>query len=132
LKSLEKKLSDIDAKELSMWESQLDSGNRMPPHVFQTLTAKLQKEREEIETAIVKTKAAISTPEVRERDRATFIKALDALYDDSISVADKNNLLKACVKKITYHRGATEKLKGKGVGRQWIIQPIDLDIKLKA
>lgn len=131
LMSLEKKLSDINAKELSMWETQLEAGNRMPPHVFQTLTAKLQKEREEIETAILKTKAAISTPEVRENKRATFQKALDALYDDNVSIADKNNLLKACIKKITYHRDAPEKLKGKGVGRQWIMQPVFLDIDLK-
>ena len=128
--SLEKKLVDINSKELSLWEAQLDTENKMPSHIFQALTDKLVKEREETETALAKAKEAISTPIDYERKRLTFQKALDALLDDEVSVAEKNHLLKACIDRIEYHRDAPQRMLGKGVGRQWILAPIDLEVKL--
>ena len=128
--SLEKKLADINSKELSLWEAQLDTENKMPAHIFQALTDKLVKEREETETALTKAREAISTPIDYERKRATFQKALDALLDDEVSVAEKNHLLKACIDRIEYHRDAPQRMLGKGVGRQWILAPINLDVKL--
>lgn len=133
LKSLEKKLVDINAKELSLWESQVDPdmSKRMPPHIFQALTDKLVKEKEETEAAIVKARAAISAPIDYEKKRATFQKALDALFDDEKSVAEKNHLLKACIDRITYHRDTPQRVLGKGAGRQYTSPPIKLKIKLK-
>ena len=128
--SLEKKLVDLNSKELSLWEAQLDTENKMPAHIFQALTDKLVKEREETETALAKAKEAISTPIDYERKRLTFQKALDALLDDEVSVAEKNHLLKACIDRIEYHRDAPERMLGKGVGKQWILAPIELDVKL--
>lgn len=128
--SLEKKLADLNSKELALWEAQLDTDNKMPSHIFQALTDKLVKERTETETALAKAREAISTPIDYERKKATFQKALDALLDDEVSVAEKNHLLKACIDRITYHRDAPQRMLGKGVGRQWILAPIDLDVKL--
>ena len=130
VKSLEKKLADINSKELALWEAQLDTENKMPSHIFQALTDKLVKEREETETALAKAKEAISAPINYEIKRLTFQKALDALLDDEVSVAEKNHLLKSCIDRIEYHRDAPQRMLGKGTGRQWIIQPIDLDVKL--
>ena len=133
IKTLEKKLVDISTKELSLWESQVDPNpeNRMPPHIFQALTAKLSKEREETEISLKKAKEAISTPIDYEKKIVTFQKALDALLDDNVSVAEKNHLLKACIDRIEYHRDAPQRVLGKGSGRQWITAPIELDVKLK-
>ena len=128
--NLEKKLADLNSKELALWEAQLDNENKMPTHIFQALTDKLVKEREETETALTKAREALSTPIDYEVKRLTFQKALDALLDDEVSVAEKNHLLKACIDRIEYHRDAPERLLGKGVGRQWILAPIDLDVKL--
>ena len=130
VKSLEKKLTDINSKELALWEAQLDTENKMPAHIFQALTDKLVKEREETETALAKAREAISAPINYEIKRLTFQKALDALLDDEVSVAEKNHLLKSCIDRITYHRDAPQRMLGKGTGRQWIIQPIELDVKL--
>jgi DNA invertase Pin-like site-specific DNA recombinase len=129
IKSLEKKLADINARELSLWESQVDPeiGNRMPPHVFQALTDKLVKEREEAESALEKARDAISTPITYEKKRATFQNALDTLLDDEKSVAEKNLLLKSCIKRITYHRDPLERVGN----RKFTAPPIDLDINLK-
>jgi DNA invertase Pin-like site-specific DNA recombinase len=131
IKSLEKKLADISSKELALWESQIDADTKMPPHIFQTLTAKLVKEREETETALNKAKETLITPIDYEKKIVTFQKALDALLDDSMSAAEKNHLLKACIEKITYKREAPTRISGKGSGRQWTTTPIQLDIKLK-
>ena len=128
--SLEKKLVDINSKELSLWEAQLDTENKMPSHIFQALTDKLVKEREETETALTKAREAISTPIDYERKKLTFQKALDALLDDEVSVAEKNHLLKACIDRIEYRRDAPQRMLGKGVGKQWILAPIELDVKL--
>ena len=102
----------------------------MPSHIFQALTDKLVKEREETETALTKAREAISTPIDYERKKLTFQKALDALLDDEVSVAEKNHLLKACIDRIEYHRDAPQRMLGKGVGKQWILAPIELEVSL--
>ena len=132
VKSLEKKLTDFDAREISMWESQVnaDKEHRMPTHVFQALTAKLQKEREDTEASLKKAREAMAAPINYEKQIVTFKKALDALLDDEVSVTEKNHLLKACIERINYHREAPQRVLGKGSGRQWTTPPIELDVKL--
>ena len=130
IKRLEKKLADINSKELALWEAQLDTENKMPSHIFQALTDKLVKEREETETALAKAREAMSAPINYEIKRLTFQKALDALLDDEVSVAEKNHLLKKCIDRIVYHRDAPQRMLGKGSGRQYTTPPIRLDVKL--
>ena len=131
LDSLEKKLAGIEAREVSLWESQLDTETRMPPNVIRILTAKLEKEREETENAIVKAREEMVKPIDYEKKIVTFQKALDALLDEKMSVADKNQLLKACIDKIVYHREPAKKILGKGNGRGFFSQPIQINIHLK-
>lgn len=133
IKNLEKKLSDLNAKELSLWESQVDPNpdNRVPTHIFQALTNKIIIEREETEIALDKARKAISTPIDYEKKLETFQKALDALLDDDVSVAEKNHLLKACVSRIKYHREMPQRMLGKGNGRGYTTPPIELEVHLK-
>lgn len=132
IKNLEKKLSDIGAREISLWESQVDPDPavRMPPHIFQTLTEKLTKEREETELALTEARNKVATHVNYETLIVTFQKALDALLDDEVSVVEKNKLLKACIKRITYHREIPQRILGKNNGIQYTSPPIDLDVKL--
>lgn len=130
IKVLEKKLADIGARELALWEAQLDTENRMPPHIFQSLTEKLQRDREDTETAIAKLREMIKTPVEYEVKLVTFQQALDALLDDTVSVVEKNRLLKLCIERITYRRGVATRKLGRGCGKGYVHQPIELDIKL--
>ena len=132
IKSLEKKMTEINAKELSMWESQMnpDPNNRMPAHVFQALTAKLSKEREDTEAALAKAKEVAAAPISNEVKRVTLQNALDTLLDDNISVSEKNRFLKTCISRITYHREPAQRSLGKGNGRGSISPPVDVDVKL--
>ena len=132
IKSLKKKLSDIDEKEISLWEAQVDSTeNKMPPHIFQALTSKLIKEREETKTALDKVKAEITAPIDYEKKIITLQNALNALLDDNVTIVEKNQLLKSCIERITYHRPAFERPLGKGSKKKWNATPITLHIKLK-
>ena len=130
VKNLEKKLADIDSKELALWEAQLDTENKMPSHIFQSLTDKLLKEREETETALAKAKEAVATPIDNAVKRVTLQNALDALLDDEISVAEKNRYLKTCIERLTYHREPAQRIIGKGKGRGYISPPIEIDVKM--
>lgn len=129
---LERKLAEIEATEEEMYDNQYspDMSKRIPNHIFQRLIAKKSAEREEIKQALETALKNRPAPVDYEKKRITFQKALDALLDDEVSVADKNQLLKTCINRIEYQRGKPEKLKGKGVGRQWTEQPIELDVKL--
>ena len=133
IQNLEKKITDLNAKEIALWESQVETNpaNRMPPHIFQTLTAKLEKEREETEIALEKARKVTATPINYEKVIVTFRDALDALLDDNVSIANKNQLLKACISRITYHREPSKRILGKGAGRQWSNTPIDIDVELR-
>lgn len=130
VKNLERKLADIDTKELALWEAQLDTENKMPSHIFQSLTEKLSKEREETEAALTKARDAVSTPIDNEVKRVTLQNALDALLDDEVSVAEKNRFLKACINRITYHREPAQRILGKGNGKGFISAPIEIDAKM--
>ena len=131
IESLEKKLVALNAKELALWEAQLDPEHRMPTNIHQSLTDKLVKEREETETALAKIRELITTPIDYEVKRVTLQKALDALLDDEVSVAEKNKFLKECIQRITYHRAPAQRNLGKGNGWGYTHQPIELDVKMK-
>ena len=133
IKNLEKKLLDIDAKEMSLWESQVDPdvSHRMPSHIFQSLTDKLVKEREETKAALEKARATLTAPAEVKKRIETFQSALDALADDDVSIAEKNHFLKQCIDMIEYHRDPIVRLRGKGCGGGYTNPPIELKVKLK-
>lgn len=129
---LEKTLSDLDAREESMWKSQFDPDvdNRMPSNIFKKLMSELQAEREETKQALEHAYETRPTPIDYQKKIITFQKALDALLDDTASASEKNFLLKKCIDRIEYYRDKPEHKTGKGNGRGWIKSPVHLDVKL--
>ena len=125
--NLEKKLVELQAKELSQWEAQSDPdpSKRMPQHIFQMLNEKLLKEREETEKALAEAHKTMPTKTDYEEKLVTFKMALDALNDGSKSALLKNKLLKQCIKRITYDRKAGERSR-----REWSDTPIELNVEL--
>ena len=133
IKNLEKKLTDLDAKELSLWDAQInpDPSVKMPTHVFQAITDKIVKEREETTIALEKARKQTVKPIDYETKIITFQKALDTLLDDKATVGEKNLLLKDCIERITYGRPLATRLLGKGTKNKWNDEQINLDVKLK-
>jgi DNA invertase Pin-like site-specific DNA recombinase len=151
IKNLEKKMKDLQAKELSQWEQQShpDPDQRMPAHIFKMLNEKLTKEKEEVHQALCKAYESMPEPVDYEEKIHTFQDALDALLDPEVDALKKNALLKQCIERIDYHREKLVRTKSQqvtyydpimkktrykspmGKGATWTNPPIELDVKLK-
>ena len=153
LKTLEKKMQELEAKELAQWEAQAnpDPAQRMPAHIFKVLNEKLLKEKEEVKEAMCNArKNAPSSIDYKER-LYRFSEALDALLDPEVDALKKNRLLKDCIERIEYKREKPERIlnpekrtkkngrdKRKSLkpnplksGANWSNPTIEVDIKLK-
>jgi len=151
IKNLEKKMQDLQAKELSQWEAQSDPdpAKRMPQHIFQQLNAKLLKEKEEVQQALCKAYESMPEPVDYEEKVAMFKDALSALRDPEVDAQEKNRLLKLCIDRIDYSREKPQRIPSQqmriydpelkktvsrsplGTGGNWTSPPIELDVKLK-
>ena len=151
LKSLEKKMQDLDAREIAQWEAQShpDESQRMPPHIFKMLNEKLLREKEEVKEAMCNARKSMPDPIDYGEKVVRFRKALEALEDPTRDAEDKNRLLKDCIERITYNREKPERIKSQQVmyydkekkrtrtksplntGGNWTKPPIDIDVKLK-
>lgn len=149
IKNLEKKMKDLQAKELSQWEAQSDPdpSKRMPHEIFKQLNEKLLKEKEEVQQALCKAYESMPEPVDYEEKIAMFQDALDALRDSKVDALKKNKLLKACIERIEYNRKPPERIKSQQkrvtingkrttvsplqTGGNWTAPPIELDVKLK-
>lgn len=151
IKNLEKKMKELQAKELSQWEAQSDPDpdKRMPQHIFKQLNEKLLKEKEEIQQALCKAYESMPDPVDYEDKLKHFHDALEALKNPNVDAKEKNRLLKVCIDRIEYHREKPQRIPSQQVryydkeqkrtrwksplqtGGNWTSPPIELDVKLK-
>lgn len=134
LKSLEKKLQDLEAKELAQWEAQADPdlSQRMPAEIFKKLNEKLLKEKEEVRQAIQSARQSAPTPVNYSETIAKLSEALNALSDPTKNVEDKNKLLRACIERIDYKRERPERTKlDFKTNDGWTTTPIEIDLKIR-
>lgn len=151
IKNLERKMKELQARELSQWEKQSDPdpAQRMPPEIFKQLNEKLLREKDEIQQALCKAYETMPEPVDYEEKVKKFRDALNALKDPAVDAQTKNRLLKACIERIDYSRERPERIKSQQVryydkeqkrtrhksplptGGNWTCPPIELDVKLK-
>lgn len=151
VKNLERKLEELEAREISQWEAQShpDPSQRMPPKIFAMLNEKLLQEKEEVRKALSEARSSAPAPINYEEKLQRFRDALEALLDPDKDPETKNRLLKACIERIEYSRRAPERTKSQRVmyydkekkhtttrsplstGGNWTTYPIELDVKLK-
>ena len=143
LKTLEKKMQDLEAKELAQWEAQTDPdpSRRMPPEIFKRLNEKLLKEKDEVKEAMCNARKSMPDPIDYEEKLGRFKDALDALLDPNVDAQKKNRLLKACIDRIDYNREAPVRSRRKPgekkgttfktTGGHWDTHPIEIDVKLR-
>lgn len=142
IKSLEKKLADLDEKELAQWDAQTDpnSDEKMPPDVFKRLNAKLLKEKDETRKALENAYESMPKPVNYQEQIYKFQEALNSLMDDNVSAEEKNRHLKECIDRIEYYRERPERLRRKpgekkgsvfNTGASWSTPPVEIDVKLK-
>ena len=142
IKNLEKRMKDLQERELAQWEKQSDPdpAQRMPAHIFKQLNEKLLKEKEEVQQALCKAYEAMPEPVDYEEKIITFTAALEALRNPEADAALQNRLLKACIERIEYKREAPRRMKREEaeklgiqmqVGGKWTAPQIELDVKLR-
>ena len=151
IKNLEKKMKDLEKKELAQWEQQThpDPDQRMPPHIFKQLNESLLKEKEEINQALCKAYESMPEPVDYEERIVRFKDALSALRNPDVDAQTKNTLLKRCIERIEYKRDKPERIPSQqvryydkelkktrrrsplGTGGNWTTPPIELDVKLR-
>ena len=129
IRNLEKKLSDIDAKEIALWDAQIDTtATPMPAHVFAAITARLAEDRTDAQQALENLKLEQTSSADYAKKVVSLQAALSALNDDDVNIEQKNQLLKSCIERITYRRAPLERIEGQ---KKHLAPPIDLEISLK-
>ncbi len=142
IKNLEKKMADLQAKELSQWESQShpDPSQRMPSEIFKQLNERLLKEKEEVQQALCKAYESMPDPVDYEEKQKRFKEALAALKNPDADAVLQNRLLKNCIDRIEYKREKPQRMTREQaekigmplqVGGKWTAPPIEIDVKLK-
>ena len=151
IKNLEKKLKNIQDRELSQWEQQShpDPAQRMPPEIFKQLNEKIIAEKEEVQQALKSAHETMPESIDYKEKHQRFVDALEALNNPDADVALQNRLLKSCIERITYSRGKAERIKSQKVryydkeqkrtrsksplktGGNWATHPIELQIDLR-
>jgi hypothetical protein len=137
---LERKLKELEDKEVAQWEAQYDPELQMPQEIFKKLNEKLIKEKDEIKKALSKAKGSIPKQVDYREEKQKFEDAIDALVDPEVDAKAKNQFLKNIIDKIEYERSSTVRITkhnaeyygvkaSKGV--QWYTPPYKIKLKLK-
>lgn len=124
LRLLHARYAEAERKETALWEKFAEDG--MPRRVLDELLAKVEQQKADIAALIAEAEVEAVPLDLAERS-ATFGEALDAFLDPAVSAARKNDLLKACIRRITYSRSRGERRKG-SVG--WDMPDIQLEVEL--
>ena len=143
ISTLERKLRDIEGRELSMWEAQAnpDPAQRMPLDIFKKLNDRLQREKADVAEELRKAKAAAPTRAEQESMLVKLQDALDSLLDVNADAQQKNILLKAVIERIDYNRQQPQRLtrmrnekRGSTTGSQgaiWTNPALEIDVQIK-
>lgn len=142
VKRLEKKLEDLEKKELEQWDAQYDpdESKRLPPHIFQKLNEKVLKEKDEVNKALCKAKDSMPQPIDYKDELLKFTDALKALENPEVPAKVKNQYLRNIIDKIEYERGPTVRITKENAkeynvdtskGLQWYTPPYKIKLKLK-
>lgn len=122
LRTLYARLSDIEQKEVSLWEKYAE--DNMPREIFEKLIAKNEQQKKDVSALIAEAEKKPKPIDFQER-AVTFRETIAAIQSDDRPAAETNALLKSCIKRITYSR--ERGTRGKG---GWIVNPMNLQIEL--
>ena len=137
---LEKKLKELEEKEIKQWEDQYNPDVAMPQEIFKKLNQKLLVEKEEVQKALAKAKGSIPKQVDYKEEMLKFEDALDALEDPDVDAKAKNQFLKNIIDKIEYARSSTVRITKHNAehygldtskGIQWYTPPYTIKLKLK-
>lgn len=136
---LEKKLEELEEREVQQWEDQYKPEVAMPPEIFKRLNEKLLKEKEEVKQALCNAQDSIPSPVDYKDKIVKFTTAVEYLTDPNIPAKVTNRYLKDIIDRIEYDRPPAVRIpKDKRhlypdveKGQRWYMQPYKITIELK-
>ena len=137
---LEKKLKELEEKEVKQWENQYDPDVAMPKEIFKKLNEKLLVEKEEIQKALAKAKGSMPKQVDYKEEMLKFKDALKALQDPEVDAKIKNQYLRNIIDKIEYERPPIVRISRENAaeyncdtskGLQYYTAPYKIKLKLK-
>ena len=142
VKRLETKLAELEKKEFEQWDAQYDpdESKRLPPHIFQKLTEKVLKEKEEVNKALAKAKDSMPKQVDYKEEMLKFEDALKALQNPKVDAKTKNQYLRIIIDRIEYERGEAIMITKDNAdkynidtskGLKWYTPPFKIRLKLK-
>lgn len=141
IRNLEKRLADLEEKELKQWEKYSEDG--MPKHIFEKLNAAVLKEKQEVQDALRNAKESMPNPIAYQNKITQFSDALCALQDPDVPDELKNRYLKNIFERITYYREAPVRVTRQNcfelgirledikTGGNWYSPPFELDVTFR-
>lgn len=129
LKLLQSKYEEAGRKEAALWEKFAEDG--MPRRVLDELLAKVERQKADIADLIRKEQEEPEQPDINGKI-TTFSAAIAAINNTDIPAKETNDLLKACIRRITYSRMRGHRVTGaKDTNHAgWTAEPIQLEIEL--
>lgn len=122
---LESQIKALDDKELKQWKDRYESDSPMPDHIFRKLNEELNEQRSALRSALKET-LSNAPKKIDYKEKITlFTDAVNALNDNAILVSEKNELLKKCIREITYVRKTGRSGAGNGTQKR----PFSLEIE---
>ena len=100
--TLEKRLQELKEKEIRQWEKYSDE--EMPKEIFDTLNAKVLREKEEVKNALCSAYDSMPEPVDYEEKIVSFKNAIESLRSDEVSPELKNKYLREVIEKMTFER----------------------------
>ncbi len=102
IERMHKRLLELKELEIKQWDEKIKG--KIPDAIFDRLNESVLIEIADTEQAIKTAKSSMPVPiDYKERE-VTFTAALKALQDSNAPASEKNELLKACIERITYRR----------------------------
>lgn len=139
IERLEKKLEELEEREVQQWEDQYKPEVAMPPEIFKKLNEKLLKEKEEVTQALCTAQDAIPEPIDYKERVIRFTDAINALEDKNIPAKITNRYLKDIIARIDYERPPAVRITKEvrhlypdvPKGDRWYTAPYKIKIYLK-
>ena len=102
IESLEKRLAEVEKKELSLWDKYAEEG--MPKNIFDKLMEGVVNDKKELKESIANAYETMPVQKDYKEVTRTFKEALEKVLSDDVSAQIKNTYLRKVIKNITFER----------------------------
>ena len=139
IERLEKKLQELEEREVQQWEDQYKPEVAMPPEIFKKLNEKLLKEKEEVKQALCNAQDSVPEPIDYKNRVVRFTDAVNALEDKTLPAKITNRYLKNIIDRIEYNRPPAVRITKNirhlypdaSKSDRWYMAPYEIKIYLK-